>query len=541
LTKRKAGVIAVILGLAALVFPVSAQELDGGSNGGDASDGAGGFSLEEEAGGAAASPQAEPAAGEETIPYYIRTIDFNVIGHTRHFALFYVGEFKRGERITGKTNLEKYIAEKTRILYNQRVLEEVHISYTAGEADAGGVPVDILVNVKDTWNFIAIPWFEYDSNSGMEITLKTRHYNFLGTMSPLRIDLGYKKDDDEANGSFFVDIDSDIPFTAFGYKWNFNFDNSFSYGEKIQYENTTGIAMDIPVERTTLTFGFEQGFSVNEENDDKYKAEYGEYFEDIWYTSSELYVQWKIPLGLKIPNFGELTYTPKIAEAINYRPLGNIGYLRTGPETIFDHTLGFGEVNWAGNYRKGLNVSLSNSNTFNNYKIKLDNEIDFTAVGHLPLAERLGMSGRFQYRQWFSGPNESDIYDDAGDVLRGIKNSSFDAKYMFSLNLDFPILIKRFDAAKSLYSRHMRVFSFDLHASPFIDMAVVDNSEPMDEDNSYKNFLITGGLELILFPHFMRSIYLRVSAGFNLAYYFQTHYIPSGINRELFIGLGHHY
>jgi hypothetical protein len=171
----------------------------------------------------------------------------------------------------------------------------------------------------------------------------------------------------------------------------------------------------------------------------------------------------------------------------------------------------------------------------------LNNEIDFTAVGHFPLAERFGISGRFQYRQWFSGPNENDIYDDAGDALRGINNSSFSAKYMFSLNLDFPILIKRFDAAKSLYSRHMRIFSFDLHASPFIDMAIIDNSEPMDKDNSYNNFLITGGLELILFPHFMRSIYLRVSAGFNLAYYFQTHYIPAGINRELFIGLGHHY
>ncbi|MDR2021469.1 MAG: hypothetical protein LBQ14_11970 [Treponema sp.] len=522
MTKKKAGIIAVILGLTAFVLPGSAQELDGGLNGG------GEVPLEEEAGG-------------ETIPYYIRTIDFNVIGHTRHFALFYVGEFKKGERITGRTNLEKYIAEKTRILHNQRVLEEVNISYTAGEEDAGGVPVDILVNVKDTWNFIAIPWFEYDSNSGMEITVKARHYNFLGTMSPLRVDVGYKKDDDEDSGDFFVEIDSDIPFTAFGYKWNFNFDNYFAYGEKIQYENTTGIAMDLPVERTTLTFGFEQKFSVNEENEDKYKAEYGEYFEDIWYTSSGLYTQWKIPLGLKIPHFGELTYTPKITEAVNYRPLGNIGYLRTGPETIFKHTLGFGEVNWVENYRKGLDVSLVNTNTFNNYKIKIDNEIEFTATGHLLLAKRFGFSGRFQYRQWFSGPNEDDIYDDAGDVLRGINNNSFSAKYMFSLNLDFPILIKRFDAAKSLYSRHMRVFSFDLHASPFIDMAVVDNSEPMDEDNSYKNFLITGGLELILFPHFMRSIYLRVSAGFNLAYYFQTHYIPAGINRELFIGLGHHY
>ena len=209
-------------------------------------------------------------------------------------------------------------------------------------------------------------------------------------------------------------------------------------------------------------------------------------------------------------------------------------YPRKGPVTTLSHTLGFGEVDWVGNYRRGLEVSLENSNAFNNYKLEWEKDITLTATGHLPLSKHFALSGRFMYRQWLDTP-----YDEAGDLLRGIKNSHITTRYMFSLNMDFPILAKQFYVSKSLYSRTMRFFNFDLHISPFIDLAVVD--APLDEDESFQNFLFTGGMEIILFPHAMRSIYLRVSVGFNMAYYFQTHYIPAGNNRELFIGLGHHY
>jgi hypothetical protein len=519
-----------------------------------------------------AGPSAPAEPGEEDpaltideaeIVYYIRNIGFDITGSTRPFALIYAGEFKEGERITGKKNLESYIEEKTRILQNQRTLEEVGIDFTAGESGEDGlVPVDLLVRVTDTWNFIALPWFEYDSNTGIEASVKARHYNFLGTMSPLRIDLGYKNEEEDAGGggTFFVNTDSDIPFLALGHRWNLNFDNNFGYAykEPFYYKNTTGLSVDLPYKSTVFTVGFEQAYILNEKNAEGDRPLFGTYFEDIWYMSSEIYGQWRIPTGLKVKSLGEVFYIPRLGGKINYRPGGEIGLLHIGPTLGFTQIAALGTVNWEGNFRRGLELSLVNIIEYNFHKYtwngdyvltyktpsfelpfyydkaEWNNILIFTAAGHLPVRERFGISGRLQYRQWFNAPAE------AGDVLRGIKNSSVTANYMVSLNLDFPFLFRQFFVSEMLFSEKLRFFNFDMHVSPFVDMALAD--DPVNGRSfSFKDILISGGLEVLVFLHRMRSTYMRASVGVNLVYYFTTHSIPGGSNRELFIGFGHHY
>jgi hypothetical protein len=481
------------------------------------------------------SGAAESVPDESDTIYYIRNIDFDITGGTKPFALVYVGELKKGEQLKGRQDLEEYVKDKTRILSNQRVLASAEVEYTLGPPEDGMVPVDLLIRVVETLNIIAIPWFEYDSNSGTEFSIRARDYNFLGTMSSLRVNLGYSKDMD-GKQEYFTTIDSNIPFMAFGYRWNFDFDNSFTYtfGEPFQYDNKTGISVQLPYRRTTFTAGFEQRFILHEENDDGDKPVYGKYFEDIWYLSSRPYVSWGIPLGLKIGSFGELTYTPSLSETFKYRPGGSMGELRRSPITGLSHSLGFGNIDWVDNFRRGLSVYLSNSNDFNNYTLEWEKGVNLTAEGHLPIFKRFAVSARFMYRQWLDT-----LYTDSADALRGIKDSWIPpSRYMFSLNMEFPILVKQFYISKSLYVRQFRYFNFDFQASPFIDMAITD--QPMeDEEDSFGNFYITGGLELLAFPHSMRSVYLRVSAGFNLANYFKTHYIPAGHNRELFLGFGH--
>jgi len=118
-------------------------------------------------------------------------IDFDIDGRTRPFALLANGEFREGERIYGKENLEKYISLKRQLLLNQRVLEEVNIEYSLGAVEKdGAIPVSLIIFVKDTWNLIILPYPKYDSNEGFSITIKARDYNFLGTMSALKFDLG---------------------------------------------------------------------------------------------------------------------------------------------------------------------------------------------------------------------------------------------------------------------------------------------------------------------------------------------------------------
>jgi hypothetical protein len=475
---------------------------------------------------------------EALIRYYIRNIEVDSTGRTRPFALIDKGEFKAGEQITGKASLDAYILQKTQLLRNQRVLAEVSIDAGIGEADTTGlVPVDLLIHTVDTWNIIALPWFEYDSNTGLEISLKARDYNFFGTMNPLRIDFGFKRDEHDEK-SFFLDIDSDTPFKLFGYTWNLNFDNNFAYtyGEPFYYKNITGLSMDLPFRTTTFTFGFEQGFVLHEKNErNDVIAEEGKFFPHTWYMYSELYTLWKIPTGIRIGNFGELAYTPKMAGRLNYRPGEEIGNARRGPSATFSQTLGFGQINWIGNYRSGMEASLENTNEFNFSKVEWNQDISVEVMGHRPIASFFGISGRIRYKQWFDTP-----YDKAGDVIRGIKNDVISADAMVSFNVDLPFRVLRFEPSRWFNNAKFRFFEFELYLSPFVDAAWVKHSGE-GLNFSTKNIYTAGGLEFLVYPHIMRSIYLRFSAGFNLKELVKTKRIPDGDNREIYIGLGHHY
>jgi hypothetical protein len=170
-------------------------------------------------------------------------------------------------------------------------------------------------------------------------------------------------------------------------------------------------------------------------------------------------------------------------------------------------------------------------------------------VGHLPVSEDLGISGRLKYQHWFFDSNGIPlvygnerfyVYSDGGDVLRGIKNNQLPVRYMLSLNMDFTVRLFRFVPSEWFHNPRFHFFDFELHGSPFIDIALAE--DPVHNRSfSPKNILAAGGLEVIVFPLAMRSFYLRLSLGTDLRELLKTaRFFPSG-NRELFIGVGHFY
>jgi hypothetical protein len=508
-----------------------------------------------------ADAQEEPEGQEapEAV-YVIRNMDFNVTGRTRPSAIIYYGEFQEGLELRGGSALEKYIRDKTQVLLNQRVLDEARIEYTLGEAEADGkIPVHLLISVKDTWNIIAVPYPKYDTNTGFDLTIKARDYNFFGSMIPLRIDLGYKYDEQGKNSAKF-EIDSDIPFRAWGYNWNLDFDHFFAYRPDVEepfyYKTVTGLSMELPVKRTTFTFGFSESFLLNEENSDRDKLLNGE-FQNGPYMASELYSSWKIPTGLEIADSGELTYTPELSAVFNYGfPAYPLDPVRVGPFLNFEHTLGFDRIDWIGNYRRGFAVSLNNSYTWDFYRTSknveaLDMALSFYGTGHFIISDHFGISGRLQYRQWFY--HNPAYYGEAADKLRGIRDKSIQADYMLSLNLDFPVKVLSFLPSQWFGKPKLRFFDFDFHISPIIDLALY-HDPATGTAFSPRNMLVSGGAEFIVFPAFMRSLYLRLSFAWNIVEHLNNPSgsylplplpvipkLPGGDNREIILVIGHHY
>jgi hypothetical protein len=509
-------------------------------------------------------------ADDERTVFYISSVAFQITGRTAAWAVSHVAEINEGEKITGKTKLEKYVKDKEQILLNTRVVESARVAYTVGEPEeSGAIPVYLVVEIVDTINVIALPEPKYSTSGGLDVALKIRDYNFLGAMNPLRLDIGYTLDADHwdggkgiwqswEEGSITFGIDSDTPFKFLGFHWNFNFDHKFAYTfeEPLYYKNTTGVSMDIPWRRTTITVGFEQSFIFSEENGTVYQDEFGEFAP--FYASSALIASWKIPSGVEAGGFGEITYIPKIAGKINYNFTGQ-DELRKGPDMTFSQSLGFGKINWFENFRNGLDASIDNSNSYNIYRNDWSVNYSVSTRAHKKIASFFGVSGRLSFNQWFFTNNFKGglypAYAEVGDKLRGVRDNTLiaeNAGFMLLLNADFPLQILRFTPSEWFGARALRYFNFDMHVSPFIDAALLQGKKEVSwdkgryADNGYKDsrFLSTpvcaAGLEIIVFPLAWRSFYLRASVGYNINKIIETGEMPRYYD-EIFIGVGHHY
>jgi len=496
-------------------------------------------------------PPQQISPDDESTLYVISDYVFSVKGRSRPSALLYKliehEEFRKGEVITGKANLERYIKDITQLYTNQRVLKDnVEVSYSTGDQNEDGAfPVTILIKVEDTFNFIILPRPFY-KNGVFDLTVKGRDYNFLGTMNPLRVDLGYKYDEDKQH-SFLLGVYSDTPFRAFGYYWNVKFDNTVQYrvNAPFAYQNTTGISMELPFRSTTFTFGLNENFFLHEEKPDWAQEKGYPQYHDGLYMSTNPYISWKIPTGLLVPRVGELIYTPSISAIINHEfpqwPLDD--YLK-GPFLNFSHTLSLEKINWHANYRKGLSVSFGNSYQYDFNNTINEISFNFTGIGHYIVSKFFAVSARFMYQYWyFSGDLREGDY--ASLYMRGIADKSITAYQFLLLNMDFPFRLFVFKPSKWFNKPKLRFFDLELQLAPVIDLALsyqkrFDGGKTLYDQ---RRIDVSGGLELIVFPEFMRNLFIRIGFAVDLKEFITARpfRLPDGDKREFYVIMGHFY
>jgi hypothetical protein len=366
-------------------------------------------------------------------------------------------------------------------------------------------------------------------------------------MNPLRIDLGYNYNEDKRH-SFLFGVFYSTPFKAFGYYWNFDFDNTVQYrvDAPVYYQNTTGLSMELPFRATTFTFGFDEKFYLNEENPDWAKDEGYDIYQEGLYMSSRLYVSWKIPTGFMVSRFGELTYTPVISSTFNHElPQWPLDDFRRGPFLNFRHSLGFEKIDWHANYREGLSFSVGNSYQYDLNNKYNDISLSFTGIGHYIVSDFFAVSSRLIYRYWYSSSKLREG-EYASYYLRGVADKSITAYQMFALNMDFPFRLFVFTPSEWFNTRKLSFFDFEMHASPIIDLALYyQKSFAADGKTLYYpgKIAATGGLEFVVFPAFMRNLYVRIGFAVNVKEFLTARPIrlPDGDDREIYIIMGHFY
>jgi hypothetical protein len=398
--------------------------------------------------------------------FVIESFFFNIDGITRQNALIKAGGLKTGEELKGGSALEKYIQDKTQLLYNQRVLESVSLDYSVGQINGEGkYPVNIVVNVKDTNNFFVFPDPQYNTNYGFGLALIFVHNNIFGTMSPFQTEIGYKYDE-YGQSNYILSLGTGAPLRFFGINWDLLFLNEFKYRPYLEkplyYRNAASLSAGLPLGLFTFKPGVNFSLIINDEM------------------------------------------------RINDASYGGYHYLFFGPE------IEFSRIDWIGNFKNGFSIS---ANQFYYYHFYLNkDEINpwgifsiISAVTHLKLTGFSGVSSRLMFRHW--AISSSGSY--AGDVLRGILDKDVHADMMLSLNLDFPFRVFMFRPSEWFNYKKFEFFNFDLHLVPVIDTAVYRHPY-IKTENIYDNVLVSGGIEAVLYPQKFRSFCFRASYGKNL-------------------------
>ena len=452
----------------------------------------------------------------EATKYEITDVNYEIDGRTQRWALDGKLEIEEGTGFASMEQVEAYIANKRQELRNQRVLSaESRIEYEilprSGRPDA----IEITVNAVDTWNLVALPYPKYDSNEGLLLGIRARDYNFFGTMEELRVDLDYENKidgQDKLSGDEVWSLETtfDWPFQWLGHSWKWTLAQNLEFDSRtdIEYDLSTDLAYDflIGARQVTATYSQAYDYLTSDKEGDGY------------FLTSGVKLGTSYDTGWYLPVMEELTYSPSLFTNVSYKLDDRISEERRGVEAGFEHSLEGRNVDWLGNFREGMRGRITNTNSVNLNDRSFARSMDAELAGYLA-ADPFGFSGR----GLISLSLDEDDYANASPI-RGILDDRYEGSAGAYLNTDVTLKVWTIGTL------------VEGQGSLFFDAgAIFDDGSGFDAG---ENLHAGAGIEAIGFPLFARSFYVRVSAGFDL-----REVIANGtlLERELFIGLGHHY
>lgn len=464
------------------------------------------------------------AAQEDTTPdseqmnpgptYVITEVDYEIDGRTRVWALREVVELERGQSFGSVEELEEHLSRQHQNLINQRQLQSAQVVYEIVFSTELQREVRVTVQAEDTWNIIVLPYFKYDSNDGLLLSLRGRDYNFFGTLQTLAVDLDYLRTVEETN-EWTVAAEFSLPFNMLQRRWTLDFQEEFVLeNEDIDFSTSVGISYDFDFWRNPWQVGFEQGYRLLTAGDEP----------DDYYLTNTIFLNGDVGTPIPAGSMGFFRYRPETSVYVNYAFDETLTDDRRGPFFTFDHSLGAGGFDWLGNFRNGMELSVANENDYSFYQYDWQTKFTATAKGWLA-ADPFGLSARGTSFLYVDGIPEDQ--DDGAKDIRGVLDNKMTGDLGLFLNTDAALKVWTLEPL------------FEMQWSLFFDLAMVTNTAngfDADEDLRYG-----AGIEVIGFPLFARSLYLRGSLGFDIKEIRDGASWTDGNSREIFIGLGHFY
>ncbi|MBN1412798.1 MAG: hypothetical protein JW969_18270 [Spirochaetales bacterium] len=399
----------------------------------------------------------------------IGSVDYSITGSTRENALQDRLTLAEGMEFNNEEELALYLKNQEQILINLRLFDTIEINYELSDSEDGGFIAIVTVVVVDGFPFFGAPFYKYDSNAGHQFGAIVYFYNFMGSLTTLALSGGYK---DTFSGDQFRKINWDIKAVLTGLRflgldWSFTAEEDYITVEKKEINPTPP-----PDDIRTLFYTY--------------------YNTNLFFTTG-------------IPLIDKLTYSqsPFLNLKYNYSVLvdqDNV-LIDSGGElkhpivvTISDtNSLNYNTIDWVENFRRGFSASIGNTIGFNFVDLSVFSGIG-AALQWMEVFGVLNLSAQLRGAYSFNGDEYS-----AGDGLRGVEDSYLADQFRLYLNTDAKIRLFRWEEV------------VEVTGGPFFDIGFLRKADGIFED-----IQLTAGIEGIVFPLFLKSLYIRGTLGFDL-------------------------
>ncbi len=465
--------------------------------------------------------------------FVVRSIDIDIEnqsfwgGNTTDRSLMRVLGIKLGQIIIDEAALDYYQEEwDDRLQDNNLFVGErsVTVMRLNTKDEQGRTELAVLIKAREGFNVFPLPSFKFDSNSGLKLGARVRHYNIFGSMRPLLIAIDYSNDEDNVNRVKGT-LESSTAFNIADHWYILSYSTEAMYAQKYDFDDTLfrlstsfGSGWNF-LERDRLYISFSLSQSVVVTGAALSDATLIEENDPYFLTSgASTGFSYKI---IEVPGFDWLTYGASLGVSGNYRFDGNVVERRRGVNINFNQSLSMGSVKETPNkLRQGMAVSLSNDNKINFYRASTygifgDNRsnpnrsgyttaLSAQARGYVPFFDQFALQGRagITYRP-FQNELADDEVIDWGGTVRGVRDNQMQGDLGVYWNLEFET---------KLWLGDWLAKYFQINATLFYDGGVMHSHAKGSEWAPVQHGF---GVEFKWIPTFTSSFRLRASLGLN--------------------------
>ncbi len=475
-------------------------------------------------------------------------------GSTRDIAVMRELGLRLGQIIINEEELTRYELLWSNRLRDLKVFVSgatIIVSRLETQDEQGRTPLTISIDAIEGWNLLGSPVISFDSNTGLAVGIRVRHFNLAGSLHPLVFEISYTRDADGVS-RVPASVESAVSFDIGNHWYTLDYKIEAMYAQKYDFDDILfGFMGDfgsnwdlLQKDRLNLYFKATQGITVTgaamssatllEEN-------------DAYFLTSGIKGGFVYKL-LEVPGYDWLTYGASVGLMVNYRFEQPVSDLRRGLVTSFDQVIQFGEIRPVGMvFRDGILITLTNENSINSYRTSTygifgDNRSSINRSGYTTLLsaeakgfktfnEQFSVQGRsgIKYRPFQNelGTTASDVID-WGDTVRGVRDSDMRGDLSVYWNAEFQT---------KLWFGNWIDQLVQLHLVLFYDGGVMHSHATGSKWLPVQHGL---GVELLIQPSVSRNIFIRTSFGFNVTDWFGGSPL-TGPRSEIYVGSDLHF